>query len=327
MEAINQKSANQERFTGAMLGMAIGDALGMPVAGWSPERIKETYQRIESYFPKFFADGAELKAGEFTDESEMALCIVESFTASDAVLEPDVILARMQFLAAGESSRWMADSTLAALRDEAGSDQDDTREATGLDVVSRGIPIGLIHSIGPLNLHHLIDDARTVAELTHSDLDSVEAVILVAMAVSLAGRRATSLSDLPGAIAMVAAEQGVSPSIAELAQLVSSSDIGASLEASTDLPDVIRVALEGMSLATRAGRFEDAVFEAVNAGGPTDTRGAVAGAIAGAWHGSSGIPQRLVDELEGRIYLSVAVPWFYRAVQKKAGRSIPITPT
>ena len=39
--------ANQERFLGALLGMAIGDALGMPVAGWSAARIRERFGRID----------------------------------------------------------------------------------------------------------------------------------------------------------------------------------------------------------------------------------------------------------------------------------------
>src|SRR5215207_9063268 len=57
----------QERFLGALMGMAIGDALGMPVAGWNAERIRERYGAIDGYFPRVFADGGGIKAGEFTD--------------------------------------------------------------------------------------------------------------------------------------------------------------------------------------------------------------------------------------------------------------------
>lgn len=327
VDKIDQRHANQERFTGALLGMAIGDAMGMPVAGWSRERIRDTYQRIESYFPKFFEDGAELQAGEFTDESELALCIVESYTASQSVLDPDVILARMRFLAAGESRRWMHPATLAALaEDEANADQGEAPpESRGPDVVSRGIPVGLIHAIGPLSLERLREDARLVTELTHDDSDSVDAVTLVATAVAIAARRSTTLKELPQAI--LAMNPDLPPLLLNETIERMTTESGGLVSGDLAQPtSTMDAALEGVAIACLSARFEDAVFDAVNAGGLTDTRGAVAGAIAGAWHGSSGIPQRLVDELEGRIYLSVAVPWFYRAVQRGSGRSVSITP-
>jgi poly(ADP-ribose) glycohydrolase ARH3 len=44
--------------------------------------------------------------------------------------------------------------------------------------------------------------------------------------------------------------------------------------------------------------FEEAVVYAVNLGGDTDTIGAMTGALAGAFHGASSIPQRWLDVLE-----------------------------
>jgi poly(ADP-ribose) glycohydrolase ARH3 len=53
--------------------------------------------------------------------------------------------------------------------------------------------------------------------------------------------------------------------------------------------------------------FRDAVVLAVNLGGDTDTIGAMAGAIAGAYYGYSEIPQAWLDPLEngakGRDYV------------------------
>jgi ADP-ribosylglycohydrolase len=66
------KGADQERFLGALPGM--------PVASWCAERIRERFGTIDDYHQRVFAGGAEIKAGEFTDESEVALFIVESFT-------------------------------------------------------------------------------------------------------------------------------------------------------------------------------------------------------------------------------------------------------
>jgi ADP-ribosylglycohydrolase len=72
--------------------------------------------------------------------------------------------------------------------------------------------------------------------------------------------------------------------------------------------------------------YQDAVFAAVNAGGAADTVGAITGALAGAANGASGIPQHLIDGLEGRIYISLAAPWFYKAARQRAGQLINLRP-
>jgi ADP-ribosylglycohydrolase len=57
--------------------------------------------------------------------------------------------------------------------------------------------------------------------------------------------------------------------------------------------------------------FRDGVVLAVNLGGDTDTIGAMAGAIAGAYYGYSQIPQEWLDPLEngakGRDYVGHCV--------------------
>jgi ADP-ribosylglycohydrolase len=79
-------------------------------------------------------------------------------------------------------------------------------------------------------------------------------------------------------------------------------------------------------VAAKEPVFEDAVFAAVNAGGATDTIGALTGALAGAANGASGIPQQLIDGLEGRIYVSLAAPWFHKAARQHAGQLIDLRP-
>src|SRR4051812_16397279 len=99
--------AKQDKFLGALIGMAIGDAMGMPVTGWTAVRIAERLGRVEDYLPRVLTDGNEIKAGEFTEESELALCIVESFTVNNGELDPENIGVRFLHLAKGEARRWI----------------------------------------------------------------------------------------------------------------------------------------------------------------------------------------------------------------------------
>ena len=62
--------ATENQFLGALLGMAIGDALGAPVSGWiGPDRRR--YGRSTDFMG--VQPGAEeIHPGEFTDETELA---------------------------------------------------------------------------------------------------------------------------------------------------------------------------------------------------------------------------------------------------------------
>ena len=317
---------------GALLGLAIGDALGMPVEGWSRARIAERYGRIDGYRQKTFADGAEIKAGEFTDESDFALCIVEAITADQGRIDPDVIGARFARLARTEAKRWIAPATLAAieaadaaLRFEAPLDEDGP--ATG-DVAARGVPIGLLYAVGRFDAGGLRADAERVTRLTHGSPAAIAATTAVAFGVNLAAR-----GDVPR------------PRWAsETAAFLGGGELAARLDeaaawhvAGTAIPDALThlgtgaPAAESVAsafyAATAATVFEEAVFEAVNAGGDTDTVGGIAGALAGAAGGAGGIPQGLIDGAEGRIYVSLAAPWFYRTALRRAGLVIDLRPS
>ncbi|MDP9362848.1 MAG: ADP-ribosylglycohydrolase family protein, partial [Chloroflexota bacterium] len=177
-------NANEDRFLGALLGLAIGDALGMPIEDWPRERIAERFGRIDTYHSRAFPDGTEVKAGEFTDESEIALCVVESLTANNGVLDPDNVGARMLFLARGESRRWLSPDTRDALERAEETlafrvPLDEDAPATG-EVAARGVPIGLLHAVGGFDPERLRADAEGVARLTHGSPAGIAAATAVA---------------------------------------------------------------------------------------------------------------------------------------------------
>ncbi len=311
---MSERSADQGRFLGSLLGMAIGDAMGMPVAGWSPARIAERFGRIEHYHRRVFDDGAEIKAGEFTEESELALCIVESTTANAGIIDPDLIGPRMIFLARGEAKRWIHPETAAALERA-----DEFMEfvvplnddgAVSPDVAARGIPVGLLHAIGAFDLRALQQDAEAVTRITHGSPVAIDLVTAVAMAVALAARQ-------------IPAEEWRE----RLGAVLGDGSVGRAIrgEDVSDAGSPVAVVSDAIAIAGAAETFDAAVFEAVNRGGDTDSRGAVAGAIAGARFGAEGVPQSLINDLEGRIYVSLAAPWFYKAAQRRAGRVIDLT--
>ena len=321
------QNADQNRFLGALLGMAIGDALGMPVTGWPADRIRERIGSIDDYHRRVFDDGAEIKAGEFTDESEIALCIVEAVTANGGILDPDLIGPRMLYLARGESKRWMHADTLAALAIAEESldftvPLNEDGPSTG-DVALRGVPVGLIHSVGAVSDEKLKQDAEIATRLTHG---------------SPRGDR-IGRSSRPGV--MLAARQAAEDliSLHKTARFLGGGSIADALDwewRSTSLDSAIAELEMVMTLPQLSvpvslrrlmrGLLRKRCFGAVNAGGAADSRGALAGALAGARFGASGIPQEMIDHLEGRIYISLAAPWFYKTAMRRAGLLIDLRP-
>jgi ADP-ribosyl-[dinitrogen reductase] hydrolase len=314
--------ATQERTLGAILGLGIGDALGMPVIGRTPQEIAAEFGAIDDYHGRTFPDGAELAPGEFTDETEIALCIMETYTSANGDLDPELIRARMRFLARDESRRWMSAETLRSLDDEAEpwycSPASDDPE-----VALRGIAIGLIHAAPLIDQAAIYRDVETVVALTHCSRAAVDQAAFVALAVARTLSGASSAhSLLPDLLPRV-----VDPLLADaieraITSLEETADLDAFMAATESGNRAIDTIVSAIAAFSRAPRFEDAVFAAASAGGASDSRAALAGALAGAAFGAGGIPQHLIDRLEGRIYLTLAAPWFYRTVQLMTGRGI-----
>jgi ADP-ribosylglycohydrolase len=321
--------ATENQFLGALLGMAIGDALGAPVSGMSRDQIVTRFGPIDRFHGRAEPDAEEIHPGEFTDETEFALCIVESMTANRGRLDADTAGVRLLHLAAGASRRWMHPATVAAL--DAAADTlefsvplDEDGPATG-DVAARGIPVGLVHAVGRFDPARLRADAEAVVRLTHGGPAAFNAATAIAYAV----RRAATGEPRESWARETADFLGGG----ELAERLIELD---KVLANSALPDLFDWtgtgldALESVPAAFAAAMtetvFENAVFAAVNEGGATDTIGALAGALAGAAGGASGIPQDLIDGLEGRIYVSLAAPWLHKAARQRAGQQIDLRP-
>lgn len=318
----NVANANQDQFLGGLLGLAIGDALGMPVAGWTAERIRDRFGAIDGYRQRTLDDGTVVQAGEFTDESETALCVVESLTTNRGIVDPENIGLRMIYLARGDSRHWLGAATRDALdrADETAVFQVPLNEdgPVTADVVARAVPIGLLHAVGEFDPAAFRADVERVVRITHGSPAAIAAATAIAYAVYLAATGETEPSAWADQIAAFLGH-------GELVEHLTTAHSGvASLVNEAQEPSVSDIIAGAIALAATSHSFEEAVFGAANAGGPADTLGALTGAIKGAQVGVSGIPQALIDGLEGRLYVSLAAPWFFRAAQQRAGQVIDL---
>jgi ADP-ribosylglycohydrolase len=320
----------EDQFLGALLGAAIGDALGMPTAGLSRDAVRERFGVIRGFHPRVEPAAAEVAAGEVTEETETVLAIVEGMTTGNGRIDPDIVGPRLVYLAKGESRRWFPASTLAAL-DEAADSLEfrrplDEDAPAPVDLLVRGIPVGLLHTVGKPDRAALFADAETVVRLTHGSTVAVAAVAAVAWIVRLAAREEVSPSDWATETASFLGGGAAADRLYDLGQNPPDPSTPKRANGFATEDEALDVLAAAIELAVAAERFEDAVFAAAGGGGPADSLGALAGAFAGARFGSRGIPQGLIDGLGCRIYVSLAAPWFLKAAQRRAGILIDLRP-
>jgi ADP-ribosylglycohydrolase len=319
----------KDRFLGCLLGLAIGDALGMPVEGWNRERIEQTYGWITGYLPKIGEDGSEiLAAGEITDDTELALCHVESLITAGGYVDPETTGLRFLRLYHGDSRKFMGRTTRLALEsaDETGDFQNGVVGdwPAGNGVAVRIAPLGLMHALGRLNPEVFTRDVMRSALITHSHPEALNGALAMAYAVRLLASEEVPPEVLIDEVLAFIDEDDVARRLRLARKLIRKSG-----DRERDMANLAQIGTSGYvaesvaaamyCFATHIDDFASAVLIAINAGGDTDTIGAMTGALAGAHVGAPAIPTELVDGLEGRMYILVAGPGLYRAAQRRAG--------
>lgn len=285
-------SANENAFLGVIVGVAIGDALGLPVDGMTADDIRSMHGAFEGYLELQGMPEGQPTKGVISDKTEIMLSIIESMTTNEAVIDPENINARLGFVIESPTRMWMSDAVVSGIQaalDNDGLVPDSFASTPEASLLVRGIPVGLRHSIGEPDTRALLEDARLAAGLTHSDEDSVQLLAQVAEATAIAARHVDRDPDWKNHL---------------------------TLRSGHPLSERISAVVDGVFAAET---FEEAVLPVVRQGGDASALGAVAGGIAGARFGAAGLPQQFIDDLDARIYLSMAAPWFYRTILRQQG--------
>lgn len=290
------------RAYGALAGLALGDALGMPTQAMSPQQIQTVYGHVTGLVDgdksQPYAPG--MAAGSVTDDTEQALLIASLLLKGhgsglnlDASEFSHALLAWEDSMIERGSLDLLGPSTKAALeRVRAGENPLRVGgEGTTNGAAMRVTPIGIAASTSDRQL--FADAVWSSCQVTHATRQGFQSAALVAAAVSLGiDAGAADVTDLLWkAVAFVRSlpERGAwspepdvvaathralklaaqSSSVEQLAE-----QIGTSVASAQAIP--MAFALLARDPSPRA------LLQAANLGGDTDTIGAIAGAILGA---------------------------------------------
>ena len=291
------------RAYGALAGLALGDALGMPTQAMSPQQIQTVYGHVTGLVDgdksQPYAPG--MAAGSVTDDTEQALLIASLLLKGhgsglnlDASEFSHALLAWEDSMIERGSLDLLGPSTKAALeRVRAGENPLRVGgEGTTNGAAMRVTPIGIAASTSDRQL--FADAVWSSCQVTHATRQGFQSAALVAAAVSLGiDAGAADVTDLLWkAVTFVRSlpERGAwspEPDVVaathralKLAAQPSSSpqwlagQIGTAVASAQAIP--MAFALLARDPSPRA------LLQAANLGGDTDTIGAIAGAILGA---------------------------------------------
>jgi len=277
----------KDRARGALLGLAVGDALGAQVE-FSPRGSFPPVKEMLGGGPH------QLPAGYWTDDTAMALHLASSIIERGGLDQQDVARRWVRWMEKGEGSSngvcfdIGCTTSRALLRfarsGEVSPAKDDASSGNG--GIMRLAPVAIAYHA---DLSRALWASRQQSAITHGSWMCLDgATCLGYSLVTLMRRRASQ--PMPAAIPSMT---GVTVNA-----LTKSRD---EVRGSGYVVDCLEAALWSFY---HTGTFEDAVLAAVNLGDDADTTGAVVGQIAGAWYGASAIPERWLHVLRARRHIT-----------------------
>lgn len=306
-----------DRALGCLLGVAAGDALGMPASFMTPGQIRRRYGRIERFIvpdaPEQTAHGG-LPAGSVTDDTQETALLAECMIHNRGFERGD-FLSRLRAWAVenhmlestvtGPSTRRLL-SALVENRDPGESAALGDTNGSAMRVA----PVGIFHH-GDVDA--AIRDALASSAVSHASKPAMAGAAAVAAAVALCVTGRYSIEEI-----MDAAIRGAVAGEAEGGEIVGPSTLARIVLArrivdenpALSLPmmteELVKIFGNGMKACESVpfslgvfyasrGSVRDGILAAVNAGDDADTNGAITGALCGAYEGARAFP----DEWRG----------------------------
>ena len=284
-----------ERAIGALIGQAVGDALGAPYEFRQAGLFMIDNPDQVSYRPTLGAFGWE--AGEFTDDTQMAYLLGEILLRRE--LDRDMIF--------GAWKEWAKTAADVGVTTRMSLNCGNFREVkkrlpqgNGNGAVMRVSPVGIMG----FRKGSLWNEwaSREQALLTHTDPRTVESAVIAAVVI---GRLIQNPTHSLGELVHYAITNHVYP-WSERPRMLSLLLDGNKNINHTNPPNARNgeghiCLLQALQAVDLSSDFVSAVSHAINRGDDADTVGAVAGAIAGAKYSYRHIPRPLIDNVHGHV--------------------------
>jgi ADP-ribosyl-[dinitrogen reductase] hydrolase len=282
-----------DRAKGCLIGLAIGDALGAPVEFSD----RGTFKPVTNY-----QDGGpfNLKAGQWTDDTSQALCLADSILSDKGFSQEDFINRVVNWKQYGHNSSTgecfdIGMGTAAALRQyESTGKVSPNANSGGNGNIMRLAPVAIAY-------HRDTDKVQEIARLssltTHGHISALTCAYFLSLFLCnyITGNHIEGNFPLPY---RSYSDPHESTLCSNTLYKLSSAPIYEGKKWHNISGFSTDTLCAAMYCFFNTESFKECVLTAVNLGGDTDSVGAVAGQIAGAYYGLSGIPRKFIDGLQ-----------------------------
>lgn len=301
----------ESRFLGAFFGCAIGDSLGAPIEGMTPEAIAARDGLTDRF--RSFRDYA---AGQYTDDTQLALAITRAINRTgrvdgQSIAEEFAELFRTgEIVGAGPVARRAVNRFIEGVAwNEAAVVDDLPFNGAAMRIV----PVGLWNLDDP---DGLVRDAEISSIVTHRHPNAIDAAIVIGSAVAFA---ATTDEIEPNAflVASAAPIEQRNPAFFDAVVGLSSdypgppTSRGVNVEA---LPTTLAVLHAFLADSTDYLAMLERCFRL---GGDVDTVAAMAGSIFGAHHGIEALPSAFIRDIKDSAMIRAEALALYQRKQEK----------
>ena len=293
----------QFRAVGALVGSAVGDAIGAPFEFGPAGQYSSCFPRpvLTGRGEMIGGGGFSWAPGEFTDDTQMALCLAESLLACGGY-QPEDVWTRFRAWATTAADIGVTTRSSLAQSSHVGAARL-SHEATG----GRSASNGCVMRIAPVGIMGVqwgrdltIEIAAQQAALTHHDPAAAAGAAIVAETIRrviLTGELGTTAEDVTAELML---DDRFGPVAAQYVPYVSAS-FDPHFRHGPGNGSVWTAIAQALWAVRTTTSFHDAIAAVVDLGGDTDTVAAIAGALAGALYGMQSIPVRWVTYVHGTV--------------------------
>ncbi|MBP2143587.1 ADP-ribosylglycohydrolase [Methanococcus voltae] len=173
---VDKSQAYEDKFKGCIIGLSIGDALGMPVEWFTRSQIEEM-GGISGYIDPINKFKGVLKAGDYTDDTEQTLALANAFDKNgyneDKFIENLLYWYNHNPIGIGPTSSKALENLSKGIKNGMPS------ETCGSAM--RTAPLGLFYFD---NLSKLVEKSISVTKLTHNNPNAIAGALSISFVVS-----------------------------------------------------------------------------------------------------------------------------------------------
>ncbi|MDF2652477.1 MAG: ADP-ribosylglycohydrolase, partial [Paenibacillus sp.] len=286
----------RDRYQGGLLGLAVGDAVGVTLEFTEPGSFTPIHD---------MAGGGpfQLDAGEWTDDTSMALCLAESLIQCRGFNPIDQLERYLKWYGEGYFSSKGACFDIGTTVLEALNVFDHTGNAYCGSSNPMKAGNGSIMRLAPIPMYYATDSEKSIhysalsSKTTHAALEAMDACRYLGALIVGALQGAAKEELLSDSYCPIEGYWTKKPLEEEIARIANGSYKHKNPPAIRGTGYVVQ-SLEAALWAFYHSRdFRHGLLLAVNLGEDADTTGAVYGQLAGAYYGINGIPDEWLEKI------------------------------